>query len=127
MLVKTQSSTVSLRCRLSAGSHNYTDALSKAVLFFEGQRSGKLPAGQRIPWRSDSGLSTVLLPMCDFLFLFSISCFPVSDHEINLNVNLTMITQVDLVGRYYDAGDNVKFGCPMLDSWPLSSPTQRLP
>ena len=24
-----------------------------------------------------------------------------------------MITQVDLVGGYYDAGDNVKFGYPM--------------
>lgn len=36
---------------------NYGDALGKAVLFFEGQRSGKLPATQRVNWRGDSALS----------------------------------------------------------------------
>ncbi|KAH8517309.1 hypothetical protein H0E87_005307 [Populus deltoides] len=64
-------------------SHNYRDALTKSILFFEGQRSGKLPSSQRMTWRRDSGLtdgSTV---------------------------------HVDLVGGYYDAGDNVKFGFPM--------------
>jgi endoglucanase len=38
-------------------SHNYRDALSKSILFFEGQRSGKLPSTQRMKWRGDSGLS----------------------------------------------------------------------
>lgn len=37
--------------------HNYRDALTKSILFFEGQRSGKLPSNQRITWRRDSGLS----------------------------------------------------------------------
>jgi hypothetical protein len=37
--------------------HNYKDALTKSILFFEGQRSGKLPSNQRISWRKDSGLS----------------------------------------------------------------------
>ena len=37
--------------------HNYRDALTKSILFFEGQRSGKLPPNQRISWRKDSGLS----------------------------------------------------------------------
>ncbi|XP_072960318.1 endoglucanase 3-like [Typha angustifolia] len=64
-------------------SHNYRDALSKSILFFEGQRSGKLPGNQRMTWRRDSGLSD----------------------------GSTM--HVDLVGGYYDAGDNVKFGFPM--------------
>ncbi|KAI5680479.1 hypothetical protein M9H77_01706 [Catharanthus roseus] len=64
-------------------SHNYRDALTKSILFFEGQRSGKLPPNQRITWRRDSGLSDGS-PM-----------------------------HVDLVGGYYDAGDNVKFGFPM--------------
>ena len=37
--------------------HDYKDALSKSILFFEGQRSGKLPNEQRLRWRSDSGLN----------------------------------------------------------------------
>ncbi|KAL3517414.1 hypothetical protein ACH5RR_020003 [Cinchona calisaya] len=64
-------------------SHNYKDALTKSILFFEGQRSGKLPPNQRITWRRNSGLSD------------------------------GSAMHVDLVGGYYDAGDNVKFGFPM--------------
>ncbi|XP_078439511.1 endoglucanase 17-like [Wolffia australiana] len=66
-----------------AAEHDYRDALTKSILFFEGQRSGRLPAGQRLKWRGDSGLSD----------------------GASMNV--------DLVGGYYDAGDNVKFGFPM--------------
>ncbi|CAN7027562.1 unnamed protein product [Brassica rapa subsp. trilocularis] len=64
-------------------SHNYSDALKKSILFFEGQRSGYLPREQRMTWRRDSALN---------------------DGK-NLNA--------DLVGGYYDAGDNVKFHFPM--------------
>ncbi|MBA0831944.1 hypothetical protein Goarm_016370 [Gossypium armourianum] len=63
--------------------HNYRDALTKSIMFFEGQRSGRLPSNQRITWRRDSGLSD------------------------------GAAMHVDLVGGYYDAGDNVKFGFPM--------------
>ncbi|MED6145278.1 hypothetical protein PIB30_023518 [Stylosanthes scabra] len=63
--------------------HNYRDALTKSIMFFEGQRSGKLPPNQRMSWRRDSGL-----------------------HDGSA-------LHVDLVGGYYDAGDNVKFGFPM--------------
>ncbi|XP_024981129.1 endoglucanase 17-like [Cynara cardunculus var. scolymus] len=62
---------------------NYKDALTKSILFFEGQRSGKLPPNQRMTWRRNSGLSD------------------------------GAAMKVDLVGGYYDAGDNVKFGFPM--------------
>ena len=39
-----------------AASIDYADALSKSILFFEGQRSGKLPSNQRMTWRKDSAL-----------------------------------------------------------------------
>lgn len=35
---------------------DYGEALTKSILFFEGQRSGKLPNNQRLTWRKDSGL-----------------------------------------------------------------------
>ncbi|KAH6833973.1 cellulase 3 [Perilla frutescens var. hirtella] len=38
------------------GNHNYRDALAKSILFFQGQRSGRLPP-QEINWRASSGLS----------------------------------------------------------------------
>ncbi|CAO2175561.1 unnamed protein product [Urochloa humidicola] len=62
---------------------NYHGALAKSILFFKGQRSGRLPANHRVKWRGDSALN---------------------DGQAE-NVNLT--------GGYYDAGDNVKFGFPM--------------
>ncbi|KAH9329985.1 hypothetical protein KI387_002093 [Taxus chinensis] len=66
-----------------AAEYNYKDALTKSILFFEGQRSGKLPPNQRMRWRGDSAISD-----------------GAAEH-------------VDLTGGYYDAGDNVKFGFPM--------------
>nr|QST87245.1 endoglucanase 6 [Abelmoschus esculentus] len=73
-----------LLCLPSAfGGHDYGQALSKSILFFEAQRSGYLPHNQRIKWRANSGL------------------------------NDGKASGVDLVGGYYDAGDNVKFGLPM--------------
>ncbi|KAL3632898.1 hypothetical protein CASFOL_025882 [Castilleja foliolosa] len=64
-------------------SFDYGDALSKSLLYFEAQRSGHLPYNQRVTWRHHSGLTDGLEQ------------------------------GVDLVGGYYDAGDNVKFGLPM--------------
>ncbi len=40
----------------SAGSIDYSDALSKSILFYEAQQSGKL-TNNRVPWRKDSALS----------------------------------------------------------------------
>lgn len=39
-----------------AAGHDYRDAVRKSILFFEGQRSGKLPPDQRLKWRRDSAL-----------------------------------------------------------------------
>ncbi|KAI4313747.1 hypothetical protein L6164_026702 [Bauhinia variegata] len=73
-----------LPLRSSAGGrHDYHDALRKSILFFEGQRSGRLPPDQRLRWRRDSAL-----------------------HDGST-------FGVDLTGGYYDAGDNIKFGFPM--------------
>ncbi|CAN6468076.1 unnamed protein product [Victoria cruziana] len=84
-----------------AGSHNYAEALSKSILFFEGQRSGHLPRNQRLSWRSNSAL-----------------------HDGKLQ-------GIDLVGGYYDAGDNVKFGLPMaftvtMLSWSVAEYRQQM-
>ncbi|XP_059662216.1 endoglucanase 6 [Cornus florida] len=68
---------------LAFGGHDYGQALTKSILFFEAQRSGYLPSSQRVHWRGHSGL------------------------------NDGKASGVDLVGGYYDAGDNVKFGLPM--------------
>eukprot|EP00249_Psilotum_nudum_P027429 c35080_g1_i1 orf=645-2567(+) len=62
---------------------DYLDALGKSLIFYEGQRSGRLPSNQRVDWRADSAL-----------------------HD-------GLSQGVDLTGGYYDAGDNVKFGLPM--------------
>ena len=65
------------------GKYNYGEALQKSVLFYELQRSGKLPEKVRCNWRGDSGLN---------------------DGKDN---------GLDLTGGWYDAGDNVKFNLPM--------------
>lgn len=36
---------------------DYGLALSKSLLYYEAQRSGKLPASQRAQWRGDSALN----------------------------------------------------------------------
>ncbi|KAJ8542071.1 hypothetical protein K7X08_016937 [Anisodus acutangulus] len=68
---------------VNAASLDYGTALTKSLLYFEAQRSGKLPTNQRVQWRGDSALKD-------------------GKEE-----------GIDLTGGYYDAGDNVKFGFPM--------------
>ena len=69
----------------------YGEALQKSLLFYEAQRSGDLPADNRIAWRGDSAL------------------------------NDGADVRIDLTGGYYDAGDHVKFGLPMAASITLLS------
>lgn len=49
--------TVLLLSTAAMAQHNYADALHKSILFFEGQRSGRLPPDQRVRWRRDSALN----------------------------------------------------------------------
>ena len=36
--------------------YDYDEVLEKSILFYEAQRSGKLPSNNRVPWRGDSAL-----------------------------------------------------------------------
>ena len=36
--------------------YDYNQVIAMSILFYEAQRSGKLPSNNRIPWRGDSGL-----------------------------------------------------------------------
>ncbi|XP_070552087.1 endoglucanase 4-like [Ptychodera flava] len=63
---------------LSEDEYDYNDVISKTILFFETQRSGRLPPDNRIPWRGDSAL------------------------------NDTGYNGEDLTGGWYDAGDHIK-------------------
>ncbi len=38
------------------GNYDYGKVIHASLLFYEAQRSGKLPANNRIPWRGDSML-----------------------------------------------------------------------
>lgn len=40
----------------SSSGGDYKQALTNSLLYFEGQRSGKLPSNQRVNWRGDSAL-----------------------------------------------------------------------
>lgn len=65
------------------GKYNYGEALQKSLLFYELQRSGKLPENVRCNWRGDSCLG--------------------DGSDVGL----------DLTGGWFDAGDHVKFNLPM--------------
>lgn len=65
---------------------NYTQALRKALMFFNAQRSGKLPKHNNVSWRGNSCLQDGL-----------------SDPGAS---------KTNLVGGFYDAGDAIKFNFP---------------
>nr|AGP76398.1 endo-beta-1,4-glucanase 1 [Amitermes foreli] len=75
-------------CLLSAlalcqTAYHYKQVLRHSLLFYEAQRSGRLPQDQKVTWRKDSAL------------------------------NDQGEQGQDLTGGYFDAGDFVKFGFPM--------------
>ena len=44
---------------IRAQTYDYKEVLRKSLLFYEAQRSGPLPADNRIDWRGDSALEDV--------------------------------------------------------------------
>src|SRR3954469_8805313 len=88
-VVTAASSGVASAAPAATGEFNYAEALQDAMLFYDIQRSGKLPADNRVTWRGDSDLTD------------------------GADVGL------DLTGGYHDAGDAVKFGFPMALSMTL--------
>jgi len=70
----------------SAATYNYGEVLQKSMWFYEVQRSGALPANNRVEWRGSSAV-----------------------HD-GSDVGH------DLSGGWYDAGDNMKFNFPMASS-----------
>lgn len=52
----------------AATDFTYGEALDKTLMFFEAQRSGKLPETQRVNWRGDSGLKDGLAQGVRYLF-----------------------------------------------------------
>ena len=50
------STTSAAPTQCSNEAHDYSEVLRLSLLFYEAQRSGPLPANNRIPWRGDSSL-----------------------------------------------------------------------
>lgn len=72
-----------------AANHDYKDALGKGILFFEGQRSGKLPSCQRVTWRGDSALSDGKPEgVCHLIYTFEHACLNSFFAFIILHFNL---------------------------------------
>jgi hypothetical protein len=49
----------------------------------------------------------MLLKHCFFSFIYYVYFLPMI-----INLDIFFLVQVDLVGGYYDVGDNVKYGLP---------------
>ena len=64
---------------------NYKDALTKSLIFLEAQRSGKLPANNRLPWRGDSALEDGKLVNVRLFSVKSTIFFPGFHQFIDLN------------------------------------------
>lgn len=73
------------------GNPNYREALAKSLLFFQGQRSGRLPKDQQITWRSNSGLSDGLFAhVCFFISWISPPFFLSERYEYNFKYSLSL-------------------------------------
>jgi endoglucanase len=85
---------------------DYGQALASSFLFYEAQRSGVLPATNRIPWRRNSALG-------DATARYDAN----NNGQLESNETLSR----DLAGGYYDAGDRMKYAYPLASSLTLLS------
>lgn len=116
-----------VKMALAFTSADYASALDKSLLFYDVQRSGKLPSWQRIKWRGNSALNdggakkvpayVSLSAIDDTMTEAHLSIQPLPANFTLMSPNLLLkfgyVAQVNITGGYYDAGDNVKFGLPM--------------
>jgi hypothetical protein len=72
--------------KVPIGAYSYAEVLQKSMFFYECQRSGILPASNRVTWRGNSATG--------------------DGSDVGR----------DLTGGWFDAGDHVKFGFPMAGS-----------
>ncbi|XP_045161141.2 endoglucanase E-4-like [Mercenaria mercenaria] len=103
--------------QVSATKYNYSEALGLSILFYEAQRSGKLPANNRIPWRGDSALND-----SDNGHDLTGGWYDAGDH-VKFNMPMAFSTWVLGWGMLkfkvgYEAAGQLDMACDML-KWPL--------
>lgn len=98
-------------------SFNYGEALSKSLIYFEAQRSGRLPYNQRVTWRHHSGLTDGLEQgvrslknphfniLCEFFLLKFVNMWSFLlkqvDEVCEVYCVVFCLKLVDLVGHHY--------------------------
>lgn len=91
---------------------NYAEALQKALLFFDAEKSGPGVTGGRVEWRGDSELADTQVPLGN----------TIASNRTNMSVAFITANRaaldpdndglMDVSGGFHTAGDHVRFGLP---------------
>lgn len=93
---------------VKAQTYNYAEALQKSLYFYDAEKSGPGITGGRLPWRGNSELCDMQLPLNTTMTNMS---------QAFITANKAVLDPgnkgyVDVSGGFHDAGDHVKFGLP---------------